>query len=318
MAHETGSATDPIDLLDKLRLFCIAQSITVNEYRTEGVAPGQLLSVTFNGGYFSIGFVVNASLELEGYQMTQASGWNSSTAWGSQPNETHKTDANKVVRVNAIENGQPISTYHFTYFAGGVVMVNLLTNEGSWRHFCFGDIEKYGTYTGGAIIMGHFVDQTVGQIDNPYATDNVLFGFMNDTTFSSQRGGYVRVDDIDTTIHMLKLSDSSIITPADHISCNMDVAEAKRNRINGTSPSTTTQASSLHPIAFAVPIAPASTKFSPVGVLRDVRFCNIQYLDNEQVFDTDWLAFCQGVKNDPNARPGTENTGFMGIVVKVL
>ena len=317
MAHETGTASDPVDLLDKLRLFCIAQSITINEFRDEGTAPGKLLSVTFNGGYFSIGFEVNASLELEGYQMTQASGWNSSTAWGSQPNETTKTDASEVVRVNAIENGQPIGTYHFTFFTGGVVMVNILTNEGSWRHFCFGDIEKYGTFTGGAVILGHFVDQDIGFIDLPSAVDHLFFGMHPNTIFNNQRGGYIRVDDADTTIRFRKVASSGITPVADHMSATMDSGDQEFNRINGTSPSTTTQASSLHPIGFAVPIAVGSTKFSPIGVIRDVRFCNIQYLDNEQIFDTDWLAFSQGVKNDPDARPGTENTGYMGIVVKV-
>lgn len=315
MAHETGSATDPIDLLDKLRLFCIAQSMTINEFRDEGTAPGKLLSVSFNGGFFSIGFVVNATTGIEGYVLTQASGWNSSTAWGSQPNETSPTDSEKVVCFGIL-NGAAISDYHFAFFTGGVVMVSLNTVAGSWRHFCFGDIEKYGTYTGGAIIMGTFIQYLAG-LDEPFTTENVPFGMMPRTIFTQQRGGYVRVDDV-SGIKFRKMAESATIAASVRMSSNMTVLEAFRNRIHNTSPSTPTQASSLHPIAFAVPIADGSAKFSPIGVLRDVRFCNIELLDNEQVFDTDWLAFSVGVKNAPDARPGTENTGFMGLTVKVL
>ncbi|MBL4908941.1 MAG: hypothetical protein JKX78_02790 [Alteromonadaceae bacterium] len=315
MAHETGSATDPIDLLDKLRLFCIAQGLTVNEFRNEGVAPGKLLSVSFNGGFFSIGFVVNATTGFEGYVLTQASGFNASTAWGSQPNETSPTTSQKVVCFGIL-NGAAISDYHFAFFTGGVVMVSLNTVAGSWRHFCFGDIEKYGTYTGGAIILGHFIEFNAG-LDNPFSADNVPFGYMPSSIATQQRGGFVRVDDI-SGIKFRKMATTGLVSASIRMSSNQTILEASRNRIHNTSPSTPTQASSLHPIAFAVPIADGSAKFSPIGVLRDVRFCNIQLLDNEQVFDTDWLAFSQGVKNNPDARPGTENTGFLGITVKVL
>jgi len=314
MAHETGSATDPVDLLDKLRLFCIAQSITVNEYRAEGTAPGQLLSVSFNGGFFSIGFVVNATTGVEGYRLTQASAYAASTAWGSQADETDATGP-QVTPCYGVLNGGAIGTYHFSYFAGGVVMVSFIANSGSWRHFCFGSLEKYGTYTGGAIILGHFIEFNAG-LDDPYTGENVPFGMMPSTGFSNQFGGYVRVDD--GGVRMLKLGLAGSIPVATRMSSNQHIQAAANNRINGTSPSTPTQATSLHPISFAVPIASGSTKFSPIGVLRDVRFCNIQYLDNEQVFDTDWLAFSQGVKNDPDARPGTENTGYLGLTVKVL
>jgi hypothetical protein len=44
----------------------------------------------------------------------------------------------------------------------------------------------------------------------------------------------------------------------------------------------------------------------------------MQLLDNEQVFDTDWLTFSQGIKNDPDESTAEENNGFIGIAVKVL
>lgn len=308
MAHETGSATDPIDLLDKLRLFCIAQaSITFNEYRTEGAAPGQLLSVSFNGGFYSIGFQVHATDSEEGYALTQATGWNAATAWGSQPDETAAT-SNKRCMVNGLLQDGAISTYHFTYHVGGVVMVSLLTQTGAWRHFCFGDIEKYGTYTGGSIVLGHYISVTL--------TETVYFGMRSPSVFTAQRAGWLRIDD-GATVIMRKLSIANAHEGA-RVSTNAYASILPRGRIFGTAPSTPTQASSLVPIAFAVPIASGSSKFSPVGVLRDVRFVNMQLLDNEQVFDTDWLAFSQGIKNDPDEVTVEENNGFIGIAVKVL
>ena len=312
MAHQTGSATGPIDLLDKLRLFCIAQSITVNEYRTEGTAPGQLLSVTFNGGFFSIGFDVTGNIYQQGYALTQASGWNASTAWGSQPDET-AVAINGGTRATGVDTVAAIPTYHFTYFTGGVVMVSFVIATGAWRHFCFGDIEKYGTYTGGAVIIANHHLTTLGNTDNPYIAGHVLFG-MTVTLGTLNFGGYIRVDDGGVKFRKLTGLGATDI----RMSSNWSSGRGLDNRLNGTSPAGPTQASSLHPIAFAVPIADGSVKHSPVGVLRDIRFCNVQYLDNEQVFDTNWLAFSQGIKNDPDARPGTENSGYQGIAVKVL
>lgn len=307
MAHETGSATDPIDLLDKLRLFCIAQaSITFNEFRDEGDAPGKLLSVSFNGGFYSIGYRVFDT----GYVLTQATGFNASTAWGSQPDETTATLGERC-RVSDVPEAGAIGTYHFTYFVGGVVMVSILTNTGAWRHFCFGDIEKYGTYTGGAIVMGHYIASV-----EPYDVNSVYFGMRGASIFATQQGGWLRIDD-GATVIMRKLATNSG-TFGRQAATNAHANISGRNRINGTSPSTPTQASSLVPIAFAVPITSGGIKYSPVGVLRDVRFVNMQLLDNEQVFDTEWLTFSQGIKNDPDEVTVEQNNGFLGIAVKVL
>ena len=79
-----------------------------------------------------------------------------------------------------------------------------------------------------------------------------------------------------------------------------------------------TQASSLTPLLFHVPVLDASsTKAAPIGTLRDVRMVNMQNLDNEQIFDTDWMVICQGVKRDPDIRDDTENTGWIGLAIRI-
>lgn len=312
MAHETGSATNAVDLLDKLRLFCIANAITVNEYRANGAGAGQLLSVDFDGGFFSIVFQDDDGGYGIGYRLSQATAWNSSTAWGAQPDETLVTfqTAPEALGVNS---SLPIGTYHFSYFAGGVVMVSFILNSGAWSHFCFGSIEKYGTWTGGAIIMG-----TRMVNNDPYDTFNWAFGSQAPNGFAEQIGAYIRVDDSIDGVRMRKVSSAGFTPTTLRVQANFYSPSGNNDNIMGNSPSTATQASSAHPIAFAVPIEGSSVKHAPIGVLRDVRHCNMQYLDNEQIFDTNWLAFSQGNKNDPDARPGVANAGYMGLLVKVI
>ena len=310
MAHETGSATSIVDLQDKLRLFCIAQGIQVNDWRDYGNAPGKVLSVQFNGGFFSITTIQHASDTVEGFALSQSSSWSAATDVGSQPDETPyagvRTDCDITLA---------IPTYHFAYFVGGVVMVSFLSAVGSWRHMAFGHIEKYGVWTGGAAVFGHWIADNGGNgAGNPNDGDHNYFG---ETHVQSQNsyGGAIRCDATGPN-QFRRLNSGGLV--ATRVKSNVVAGRQHMSPNLMTSPSMSTQASSLTPFLFAVPVLDAdSIKCAPIGTLRDVRMVNMKNVDNEQIFDNDWMVICQGVKRDPAYVDQLENTGMIGLAIRI-
>lgn len=171
VVHETGTATDPVDLLDKLRIFCVAQaSITVDQYLVDpGEAGRQLLSISFGSGFYSIAYdTTPPEISADGtpsYLITQHTSFVAALNFGNQANETEITT--NATTCNLVDDAA-ISVYHFFYNPGGMLYVCFQVNSGLWRQFGVGDIEKFGTYTGGSLIMGNFIATATSNIENPY------------------------------------------------------------------------------------------------------------------------------------------------------
>lgn len=90
MAYETGAATSPNDLLDKLRLFAIAQGWTVNRWIVAG--SGRELCVSKGSAYYNmrsyqnetVFFNGDTSTDRYGISINGSDGYASGTEWDRQ------------------------------------------------------------------------------------------------------------------------------------------------------------------------------------------------------------------------------------------
>lgn len=154
MAYETGTATGVNDLLSKLRTFAAANGWTENKWGAQG--SGYWLNISKAGHYVNIvsdpsaGAGSNPGHFLRCYGATS---YNSGAAYTAQPNTSG------LVLVNGLGTSS-LSSYHFFAYADYIHCVIEVTS-GIYRHLHFGTIDKIGTWTGGAYLMGTSHDYSV-------------------------------------------------------------------------------------------------------------------------------------------------------------
>lgn len=296
MAYQTGTASSVYDLLDKLRLFCVAQSITVNEFKNDGTRD--ILSINYGGGYFHIG---GTSTDI---YCTQSTSFTTSTAWGSQPDQTSTTAA------HTNELAAPFTAYHFFYFSNAGLYVTVEISAGLYRHFGVGIMNKWGSYTGGAFCFGTFINQSNTYIDNPAGNLHSYLGFSSATADA----GVFRADNGSTPNYWYLYNNKPLTQRGigNFELSTLDTASAFPN----STPSSSTQATALHAIELYILNQSNTNKGIPVGYLPDVRFINIQYFNGGDIFDTDWKVFPMAIKRDPSIRDNAENTGYYGLAFR--
>lgn len=301
MAYETGSATDPADLLDKLRLFCIAESIVVNEFLNDGTYD--ILSVQIGTGFFSLGYD-SANEEIVGYQAT---GFTTSTAWGAQPNATQSSNAQGST-TNLVPDST-ISIYHFFYFPGGMLHVAFLNSDGLWRTFGLGELVKYGTYTGGAFMYNNYRSTNTSQIDQPYSSSHSN-GPMG--TAASGREPVLRVDHPSAN-YFYYIGENDTLATRGY--SNQQVTGSQGEILLST-PSSSSQATSTDVISYSIVSDANTDKTIPVGELPDCRIINLFNYNAGDTYDTDWLVFPLVRRDDPDLREDLHNSGYVGLAFR--
>lgn len=164
MSYETGASTGPNDLLDRLRLFLIADGWTVNKWETVG--SGYRLHVQKDVEYSGDSAVMYfnfRSLESEGSWCQDApttlctglaingsTGYNSGLAWDRQPGcIVNKDYSNQYTAACMVEmSASAIPSYYF-FSIGDSVHVVVETTAGKFQFMSFGCLLKQGAYTGG-------------------------------------------------------------------------------------------------------------------------------------------------------------------------
>ncbi len=182
MSYQTGVATDPDDLLDKLRLFLIAEGWTVDgwaadtytRYTYSGMNPGNgyRLHVHKGSAYFNFRScirntpfytVVSDSVangagyyahEVTGIAMNGSTGYNGSLAWYEQPGAPQRAGTGGFygVAVTRVPTSGIPAYIFFTVGQTVGVVVEIATNEFQW--LLFGTLAKAGSYTGGMFYTG--------------------------------------------------------------------------------------------------------------------------------------------------------------------
>jgi hypothetical protein len=224
MAYSTGTSTGPADLLDKLRLFLIAQGWTVNKWDDDDTkyhtwtgldGDGKRLHVqkTATDGtvmYFNLRSTIRGvpwgdhddsqtqisgkyRAEITGLAMYGSTGYDGGLAWDLQPGGTLNGAVSWGVSMTELSTSA-IPAYYF-FQDGDTVIVLVEYTAGKYQWFCFGCLEKQGVYTGGQFFSGSLnAYQPTYQILNA-AADHTMFLVQNYDGYSYGNGAvYLNVD----------------------------------------------------------------------------------------------------------------------------
>ena len=164
MIYQTGSATDANDLLSIIRTAITSNGWVEDEYVAEGT--GYRLTVhNANGAYFTLRSAVDEEpfsytyyfSSPPGYDLIAVTGhtaWDSGVAFDMQPGHPKASDGSKTTSRYAYMDG-PVPNY-FLFMQNNPDAVYLVVewSTGLFSYLAFGEVEKYGTWTGGPFFMG--------------------------------------------------------------------------------------------------------------------------------------------------------------------
>lgn len=168
MAFQTGGATDIEDLVSKF--FTFATGLSTTPWTQDE------LNLTVNYGTLHLGncyvsFRWDATAETD-LAIYQSLGWTVSTLPHNQDDDSGEGDTTIPIdsgrRVNFLSTG-PFTTYYFFAGEGSTPYIHIAVevDTGRYRHFGFGNLIKFGGWTGGEYAYAHFW--------NPIDEDNPLY-----------------------------------------------------------------------------------------------------------------------------------------------
>lgn len=216
MAYETGASTGPNDLLDKLRLFAIAQGWTVNRWTTVG--SGRELCVSKGSAYYNMRSYQNETVFSNGWDYTQrygisingSDGYLPGSPWDRQPGYPIRPSgyvgsdqwASHVPFVTSIG---PFPAYHLFAPDNKTIYLEIEVTTGCFLRMGFGTLDLFNPAAPGG---GRFFYATGGSasvtgstswyswlgvdIDNPYALEEVPFRGADINCTGNQVGSLVR------------------------------------------------------------------------------------------------------------------------------
>lgn len=169
MAYETGTSSSVVDLLDKFRLFAIAQGWTANRWATVG--SGRELCIQKGAAYFNFRawnnetMLVNGSNSNSKYGITLngSDGYSGSSAWDRQPGypvrgSTSGGDQAHVLFPLVITTG-PFPAYHFFAPDSKTLFAEVEISTGIFLRFGCGSLDLFNPAAPGG---GRFCYSTGG------------------------------------------------------------------------------------------------------------------------------------------------------------
>ena len=176
MAFETGTATSLADLIAKLFTFAVAQGWTQDEQ-----VPASGKAALHKGNVF-VSFQWDTSTPLH-LGMYQALGFTGGNSPGNHPNDsgqgligTTNSTLDDTPGVLNLGDGAFVSYFFFTG-SGTEEYIHVVVelNDLTFRHFGFGEIVKFGSWTGGEYMYGHHQVKTqLRDDDNTYLLDGLF------------------------------------------------------------------------------------------------------------------------------------------------
>ena len=177
MGYQTGTATGPVDLLDKLRVFLLAEGWTVNLYTANGT--GYRLHVQKSADsstemYFNFRSAVDesgalltqdnqdsANGKLTGIMINGSTGYNVAEDWDKQTVYPLNLSYNNYACGNSMTQ-MSISAIPAYYFFAVENTINICVEvtSGKFQFMSFGCLEKQGLYTGGQFYSASFSSRT--------------------------------------------------------------------------------------------------------------------------------------------------------------
>jgi hypothetical protein len=151
MAYETGSATDRDDLLNKLRIFLVANGWTQNYWAAEG--EGYRLHVNKDTVYANFRTSAGAAEKILAhantwFAMNVSTGYDGTKHWSLQPGAPYAPGGNPGSLASGfLITGSIVSYYFFAQDNSFDVVAEI--SSGVFRSMHAGELTKFGSYTGG-------------------------------------------------------------------------------------------------------------------------------------------------------------------------
>jgi len=201
MSYETGTATGPNDLLDKLRLFCIAEGWTIN--RNTSITGGTELCINKGTNYINMKSGENINLRVNGTATNNkygilingSDGYDAGDDWDRQDNYSRQSGTvsstdQYVSHVPFVTNFGPFPAYHFySLNSGDDIHIEIEVSTGIYQRFGFGKLDLYDATTTGdgryfyATCSEHQTDSTA--INSWLGTDIMNSNSMEEVPFRS-------------------------------------------------------------------------------------------------------------------------------------
>lgn len=217
MAYETGASTGPNDLLDKLRLFAIAQGWTVNRWATVG--SGRELCVSKGSAYYNMRSYQNETVfsndsnytSRYGISMNGSDGFASGSAWDRQPGYPIRTSGTAgsdqwTVHMPFVTSFGPFPAYYLFAPDSKTIYLEVEVTTGAFQRMGFGSLDLfnpaspgggrffYSTGSSAAVTNSTSPSSWLGSdIDNSsYALEEVPFRGADYAATTLQIGSAVR------------------------------------------------------------------------------------------------------------------------------
>lgn len=304
MAYETGTASGVNDLLDKLRLFAIAQgwSVDYNSTRTDGLGNALLLNksgifVAFLTDIVTAGNSSNPANYVQTY--TYPGPYVGATSNVAQAGKTQTMTTNRLAG--------PYTAYHFV---GGASYLHAIveTVPGRFAHFGVGTLDKAGG--------GDPIPYSYGTSWNadPIFTNSIFSGHSIpfDSNNGSQPGGALRADSDGISPRNFVLSNSgSTRAVGGFLFTSFGLA----HHMMRVGPSALTGRAILAPAIVMIERTPGV--FSVAGAPPDFRFVRLDNITPGDVLtigSDQWKCFPIVRKNGP---AGVENSSVYGYAYRI-
>jgi hypothetical protein len=195
MAYETGSATDLGDLLSKLDVFMVANGWTQDDF-DDGVSVSTEGFAQWNKNSMHIGVKWKADAP-NNMSIHQALGNGGAVFPGAHTDDSGNgynaafgSDAQLEPErcVNTIGDG-PFFSYHFFEQDTGPAYVHVVVEIASetFRHFGWGEMEKFNDWTGGEYCYGHYQEEQTSSTPVDSGNWTLFPGWQASTSTSSTR-----------------------------------------------------------------------------------------------------------------------------------
>lgn len=206
MAYETGASTGPNDLLDKLRLFAIAQGWTVN--RWVAVGSGRELCVSKGSAYYNMRSYQNETVfsnytndtSRYGISINGSDSYAGGNTWDRQPGYPIRTDGTAgsdqwTSHVPFVTSTGPFPAYHLFAPDSKTIYLEVEVTTGTFQRMGFGTLDLFNPASAGG---GRFFYATGGSASVTNSTSsNTWLGAEIDSSYFALEEVPFRGADID-------------------------------------------------------------------------------------------------------------------------
>ena len=315
MVYENGTATDRYNLVDKIRIFLLANGWTINGW--SGVTGGGLHVQKGAGNYYDIYFSSQSTSQDERLWLQLGLSTSYLAPVGSaQPGETHASSTNRC----SVNFGLSLyQEYYFFLDASTDTFYCVVEEElGVYRHFGFGKYNTIGQSAvtgGGCFVWGSYTDylSTVAAGSRNSFPANSWAGTVNAPTYtgcaSFERGSgrEVLFNGNYGSMGDRFIGDNMVEDGAFGLSWSSDGTQdvpwwLSVNKFNNR----------MSVLPLGIWVTRPSSLYTLAGQYPSVRLVNLKNVAPEQIIDGDWMCF-------PVFRKGTVGdyaTGNVGLAYK--